>query len=371
MAIDVDTLITETTEDEFLQQGLDALQAAGVSTTSWRVDDPTRVSFVFLAQVLGAREQMQTDFIRSGFLSKAEGDWLKVLALELYGVEVPEPTHATSTLSLTNAGGGYYNMAIGDVLFSSSTSGKTYRNTTAFSFAGPGSLTVEVEADEAGSDSSAGVNDIDTIVSPPMLGVSITASTVAVGQDSQSDAWIRQQCEATLGALSPNGPPDAYEYVARNSTLTGTDEVTRAYSDPDAVDGATTVYVASASGAASGAAVTAVQDAIMLWAKPIGFTPTVVSATEVPIDLEIEYIGTNMPDEAEVEAVLAAAIGALDFLSDDGTVPLAFFESVAFQYCIAQGALLQHFAVASPANDPSLAKGELLTLNSFTLSAIT
>src|SRR5690606_29570352 len=124
------------------------------------------------------------------------------------------------------------------------------------------STVVSVVAQEAGVGGSAGVDEIDTIVSPTMTGVTITASTAAVGSDAQSDAGLREQCLATLGALSPAGPADAYEFVARNSALTGIEGVSRAKADGDNATGTVAVYVATTTAALDAPSVAAIQAAI-------------------------------------------------------------------------------------------------------------
>src|SRR5690606_21310682 len=112
----------------------------------------------------------------------------------------------------------------------------------------------DLVADEAGSGSSVGADEIDELVTT-FLGVEIASSTAAVGTDEPDPETIREQCRATTGALSPNGPPDAYEFVVRESSLTGVTEITRAKATGDSDTGTGDVIVASASGAVSSGSV--------------------------------------------------------------------------------------------------------------------
>src|SRR5690606_38669450 len=111
----------------------------------------------------------------------------------------------------------------------------------------------------------------------------------------------------------PNGPSDAYEFVALNSTLTGTTEPTKAASDGDNTDGTVTLYVAGASGPVSGGALTAVEDAVARWATPLCTAATVSNATEVEVAVEITvHVRTSAGlSEADVQARVAAAIEAV------------------------------------------------------------
>jgi hypothetical protein len=312
MARTVAELFTVQTAVEFLAEGLALAQSVGLLVTSWRTGDPTRASFQFLARGLGNSEERRAEFAKAGFLSSAEDDWKTVVAEEVYGIDRVEATPATSIVTLLNTGGGFYDEDVGSVVFKSTLSGKTYRNTEAVSLHGVGATqSVDVVADEAGSGSSAGLNEIDALVTS-LLGVSVTGSSVAVGVDAQDDTALEAQCNASLGALSPNGPPDAYEYVARNPALTGVADITRARSDPNSGTLAVTIYVASASGPVAGASVTAAQDAIEAWATPLCVTPTVLNSSAHTVNITATATGSNIPLDAQdrIEAALAELLAA-------------------------------------------------------------
>lgn len=305
----VAALIAVRTASAIYTTGLGVATGLGVDTTTWRTGDPTRSTYKFLAEVLAEHDGYVADYIRAGFLSTAFGDWLKILAVEVYGVTPAEATFATSQVTIKNNGGGTYPIGARDLTFKSSLSGKTYHNVSATVTLSPGvQITVDVEADEAGSDSSAGVDEIDQLVTTK-LGVDILGSTAAVGIDAQSDDSIKADCTASLGALSPNGPPDAYRYVATRSQLTGVQDVTRAVATPDAVNMTVTVYLASPSGPVAGASVTAVQSAIERWATPLCVTPTAVNSVADTIAVTLSVSGSGVP--GDVTARITAALGEL------------------------------------------------------------
>jgi phage-related baseplate assembly protein len=364
----IETLFTVDTAANILKAGLEIAQALGIPTSTWRVGDPTRACFKFVAETLGLREPVAALFVKSGFLSTAEGDWLTLLARELYGVERVEAVAATSTVTLVNSGGGYYARAAGEVTVSSSTSGQTYHSTAALALAPGATATLTVEADLAGSDGSAIENEIDTIVTT-MLGVAITASTVAVGQDAQEDASLREQCRATLGALSPNGPPDAYEFVARSSKLTGLTTITRADATEDSATGDVTVYIAGTAGGALPAEVTAVQAAIDVWATPMTVTATVVAASEQSVDVTATVSGTDVPAtiEDDAAAVLAKLLSEVPI---GGLLSRSAVISTIHGLLVEAGVVNPTVTLSVPAADVELGEGEIPVLGTVTVTEV-
>lgn len=309
MTISVQALFTPETAANILNLGLDIARLVGLPVTTWRSGDPTRSLYKYLATVLAGLEGIYGDYIRAGFLSSATGEWLTVLAWEVYGVERTEATFATGTITLTNGGGGFYPVdSSGDLTFKAGSTEKTFHSTSTGTLSAGSTVVFEFEADEAGSDSSVALNEIDELVTT-LLGVTIVTSSAAVAVDEQSDEALREQCRSTLGALSPDGPPDAYEYVVRNPALTGVTEITRASTDHDSTTGEVTVFVGSPSGTVSGASITAAQDAIEIWATPLCVTPTVQNVTPVQIHVTATITGSDIP--AGADDLIEAALGVL------------------------------------------------------------
>lgn len=328
MTLSAAALYTPQTATEIFEIGIEVARVAGLDVDSWRAGDPTRTSYKFVAQMLASADDTRAEWAKASWLSLAEGDWLTVLAWELYGVERQAATFATSTITLTNAGGGYYEVDAGDLRVRDPVSGATFRSAAAFTLGPSSSVDVEVEADVEGSDGNVGANDITDLVSPTLDGVTVTASTAATARDEQSDASLRTQCTGSLGGLSPNGPADALEYVARNSELTGTTEVTRARATEDEVNGRSTVYLAGSSGAVTSGAVTAVQSALMRWAAPLCFRPTAASAT--PRTVPVTYTVEGDPPvgwEDTADAAITNYFATIDIGGDASRPPAVVAES--------------------------------------------
>lgn len=303
------TLLIEEDQASILAAGLALAATLGVPTTSWQPGDPTRSLYMLEALILEQLEQVVVGFIQSGFLDYAQGEWLTVVAQQVFGVTVPPATFAETDVTLTNSGGGVYLIDPGDLTFKCSATGATYHNTTGGTLSGPGTLDVTVVADVAGSASSAGATEIDTLVTT-LLGVTCSNAAAAIGQDVQSAAATIAQCRNKLGSLSPNGPAAAYSYVALNPTLTGINTITRVRVYPDSSQGIVQIYVAGASGAVSGGDVTAVYNAINEWATPLCITTEVSSAAPITINITASiwvYANVNQTN-TQIEAAVQSAL---------------------------------------------------------------
>lgn len=368
MTISVLSLFVAETATTLLNAGLEVAAALGLPVTSWRAGDPTRAVFKFLAEALAEREGVTSEYIKAGFLSTATGEWLTVLASEVYGVDRVEATYAAPSVTLTNGGGGYYEIAAGDITCSSSASDKTYHSTSGGVLSPGSTLVVSLVADEPGSDSSVAIGGIDTLVTT-MLGVTVVSSTAALGLDEESDESLVGRCNDTLGALSPNGPADAYESVVRNSELTGVTDITRASSTSDAVDGTVVVYIASPTGACAPASVTAAQAAVESWATPLCITPTVVNATPVLIPVNATVSGNDIPATFASETLdaLTSLFAELEIGVD---VTFSSIVTTIHELLVSRGATRVSVVVSVPAVDVTVGLGEVPTIGAVTVTEV-
>jgi len=369
VTLDVRTLFTSRTAAQWLTWGLDLAASLGLTTTSWEVDSPTRVAFKYLANALAQRDEVGSELIRAGWIRSARGTWKTLVAQDVFGVTRVAATYSTPSVTLSNAKGGVYSRAAGEVIVKASSTGATFRSTEALTLAsGPGtSATIALVADVAGSAGSVGVNDIDEIVTT-MLGVTATASTAAAGIDEQSDDALETECLATLGSLSVNGPPDAYNAVCLNAEHTGTTLITRATTSANSRDGTVTVWIAGASGAVSAPTVALAQTAVELWATPATITPTVVSATDDPQTVVIMVSATGVPATAE-DDIEALVIAHFAEVAIGGLVSVSALVSLTHEYLIDAGATDVEVEVTSPTGG-TLTVGYVATVASVTVTVI-
>jgi phage-related baseplate assembly protein len=374
MTVSLFDLLVQETKATIYAKALVIAQGLGLPVATWSDGDPTRSTYWILAEILESVEQVAAEFFKAGFLSEATGDWLVLLAKQVYGVDATPATYATSTVVLRNTGGGVYPVAAGDVVLRSSISGKTYRNTTAGTIPAvvgvtPGELSIDVVADEPGSDSSAGANEIDEMVTV-YLGVSPYTSTAAIGLDAESDKSLRARCTAQVGSLSPNGPSAAYVSAATNPVLTGTNNVTKASVVANSTNGTVTVYVAGPSGTVIEADRAKSEAAILAYATPLCITPTVLAASEVVVDIVYTmsvYAEVNLT-EAQIATAVSSALDAmfadLPIGGDEGKlyktkIQAAIFGAVSNVYSV---------AVSLPAGDVSLTASQVAKRGTVTVS---
>lgn len=284
----------------------------GASSTIWKPLSPVRPFIKGVALMMSALSSLMAAITKSGFLDLAEGDWLTWLAHYTFGVTRFEAAFAPGEVTLTNSGGGLYNVDPGDLIVSNEVTDATYRNVSAFVLRPLQTITIGIVAVEAGSSSSAQAGEI-TKIETALLGVTCNNAKAVLGVDPESDPALRLRCREKLGALSGCGPRDAYAFAAKGArrldgSLIG---VTRVRTIADG-NGGVAVYVATASGGIAGDAADPATDlgsvavAIDANATPPGitaFTRTAI-AKEIPISYEIWTSG-DLSESAIQEAIAA------------------------------------------------------------------
>lgn len=384
MALPVDQLITPLTAEQVEDTALDFLASLGVNTTAWSPDNPIRTVIGVLAVPIAGVTSLVALGIRSLFRETAEGVWLTMRSKYGYGVDRITATYAAGEVTLTNAAGGSYNEAIGDVVVLCTATEKTYRNTEAIVLAPFATGTFDFEATEAGSASSASSGQIDAFVTP-LLGVTVSNASALIGTDEETDADLRQRDEDKLGALSPLGAEGAYAYFAKSTA--------RADGTPIAVNrvqvvrqnlaGAVFVYVASASGTIAGSTGSAgtdlylINEALQRWATTACVTCTLYNAT--PVGVTVAY--TAFADAgagataAEIKTAINAALTAyfatypIGGLTINGTDYYVFKNKVRSIIERAHSAVISA-TVTTPAADVELETGEFAALAINVLSAV-
>lgn len=313
----LDELTTPLTVDEVRAAIYASLAAQGTTVTGWKPGAIARTIITAVAILGSALSYLQATIAKGGFLELASGPWLTLLAYYSYGVDRDLGSFAAGVVTLDNAGGGVYAGDPGDLIVLNSLTGKTYRNTEAFSIGAlQTGVEVDIEAIEIGSDSSSAAGDIDELETT-LLGVSVTNAAAIIGADEETDPELRIRCRAKTGALSPNGPRDAYRYIALStkSAAGASIGVTRTRTVADGFGGLT-LYVATASGPVTGTAgdpstnLGAINAAIQTQCEPLAVTATTASASAltVAVTYEIWIRDTVSMTEAEVEDAIEAAL---------------------------------------------------------------
>ncbi len=372
------SLLVKHTQAEIYRYGLAIAKRVGLPVTSWQAGDPTRVQFQVESEFLEGLEEAASGYIGSGFLDFAVGIWRAITAKQYFNVDIPEATFATTDVVLTNPKGGVYDIEPNDLTFKNVVTGKTYHNTTGGHLpakVGPvnGTLTVTVEADEAGSDSSASATEIGELVTP-LGSVTCSNAVAATGLDEQDWDTTKLQCREKQDSWSPNGAKGAYSTTARDRKKSGTGAVTRVRVYGDSEVGEVTVYLAGAGGAVSETDRALVELAILKWSTPICHTPTVLACTNVVVPVTYSlwvYKKVNKTAEEIAEAVesaLEAMFAARDIGGD--IIPPAttgkLYASLIKSTIEKVFPEAFHVDVTLPADDVPLAQGEVAALGTVT-----
>jgi hypothetical protein len=321
--ITINDLITPLTVDEVKTSIYTMLNTLGVTTTNWRPGAVVRTIITIVATLIAALSQFTAAIARANYLDLAVGDWLTLLARYVYGVERIEATFATGVVRLDNASGGVYNLSIGDLIVKNPITGKQYVNTEAVVVGALATnVLVDIQASEIGEASTSFADEI-TVMVTTFTGVTCTNPASVVGFEAEEDEALRIRCRAKLGSLSPNGPSDAYDYVARTAvradgSAIGVTRVSPTY--PDGYGGLT-VYVADATGSLTGTAgdpstdLGAVNEAIQTKVVPLPVLATVESAAAQAISVSYEVWLYNIAGLSETAITDAISAALSEFIS--------------------------------------------------------
>ncbi len=307
------TFFAKATRDEFLAKALELAKLVGLPVTSWRTGDPTHTIVYHQAEHMASVDELASDMAAASHLrGGGPSNWLTIRASDTFNVDRGEATTATPSVTLDNTGGGLYEIAPGGLICSASSTNKTYANQSTVTIEPlQTGVVVSLEAQEEGSGSSVLADDVDTINSPTLTGVSIVSSTASTATDEQTDEALIQACTDSNALLTQSGPSDVYSAVVRDESRTGLAGITRSFTDGDYTDGTCIVYAAYDAAVPSAGDVAAMQKAVDLWAAPIGFHPTVVAGTQ--IDLAIQCEANPLPGGAvlteDEKTALETAVG--------------------------------------------------------------
>jgi phage-related baseplate assembly protein len=350
----------------------------GVATTSWKPGAPTRTMITGVASVVAALSQLQAQIARAGFIETAEGPWLHLVARYVYGVEPLEATFATGEVTLVNAGGGVYELDPDDLLVTN-VRGYSFRNSEPLTLgAGPNaSIIVAIRAVEAGAASNSAPGEVNTL-SVALPNVSVSNAAGVAGTDAEGDAALRRRCYEKLGALSPNGPWDAYSYAARSAVRPDGSAigVTRTRIVKDGYGNVTT-YLANASGAVEDADVATVDEAIQLSSAPLAVTARTLSATErgVAVSCRVWMYNASrtsaqiidMIEQRLLAFMAAQPIGGNSV--DNGATGWIYQDAIRHAIASVSTAIF-HVEVTAPASDVALLSNEVPQLTSLEVSEL-
>lgn len=331
--IDLNALLVPKSAQQIVNDALAYMAAppdpnlVSVTTANWRTGGPYKTLLARLGIEESLLYQIVAAFAGSAFLRYAAGRWLDWLGQDFFNEARQDAQFATATITMTvPLGVGPY----GPLQVTAQTAdGKQFTSTALVTIpAGPTTINIPMRAATAGAAYNVGVGAINQLVTPNILGLSVTNAAAATGGfDEEPDDRYRQRLGAKWGVLATGSPAAAYIYWS----LTASQEVqkVRVYSDlkmgvftPQYI----TLVLASLTGPVSGAAVTAVTNFI---------TPKIPVGSKLAIEncvpLGVTVTGTVKAFPGFVTGAPAAIANSLQALQvrvpigsyDQGPVPVA------------------------------------------------
>lgn len=287
------------TPDEVKTAIYSALSTSGVNATSWKPGAVARTLIAVFAVVLAAFSELVALIARSGFLELSSGGWLDLVAWYVYGVERNPESFATGFVTFTNAGASSF-VAVqpGDLIVRNAVTGCTYRNTAAFtslpSPAPESSIQIPIQADLVGTAGDAGIGEISEFVTT-FVGCTVENEAALVGSDREEDIPLRARARSKTGVLSPNGPRDAYTFLATSAKRADGSSIgiQRVRCIPVG-DGAINIYLADEDGTVTGTVgdestdLGIVNRDIQEQAAPLAINAIVQAATPLDVNLSFE-----------------------------------------------------------------------------------
>jgi len=384
MTTALETLTTPLTVAEIKTAIYDTMAANGVDTTAWKPGAVVRTMVAGVAIILAAFSSLIALLARSGFLSLSEGEWLTLVARYVYNTERITATFATGSVTIDNASGNIYAIDPGDLILLNTATDATYRNTELVNIGSMQTgVIVAVQADIEGSGGTAAAGAIDDFVTT-FLGLSVTNDAALVGTDAELDPELRSRAELATGALSPNGPADAYRYFAASAVRAADGEaigVTRIKVTPDGAGGVA-VVVATGSGGVTGTSgdpdtdLGAVHLAMEENAVPLGITLTTTSATvtTVAVTATVWVLETLADTDATLESAVQDALNALLAGMPIGGVVISPADGKVYKQAL-EGAVssvfgtsLVNLSMGTPAADTTLTGSQAPVMGTLTLT---
>jgi hypothetical protein len=375
MPVSLAEILTPEDRDSVLETLLAVAASLSAPTTSWQEGAPILTLLTTASQKLADLTVVAVEIAKGGFGDLLPSDeWADIWALSRFNVTRIAATQASGLVDLTNTSLSNYTLAIGELIVAHAVTGKTYRNTTAITIlATVGLANVPIAADEPGTESNAAPGTITTVVST-LVGVGCTNPLSFVGTDKETTPALVTRARAKLGALSPNGPKDAYNYVATTPELSPglSTPITRTRTIANELTGEVSVYLATSSGAPIAGDVAIVQAAIDTYAEPWGVTATAIAATPNVIAVTYQaWITGSQLTAAQIQTAIGTALaewfstldlGGYVIPPDTGAVYVDALEQVIGQ---ATPGILR-VIVSVPAADVALTPNEVAVLGVIT-----
>lgn len=305
-------LLQTPTRETWLDRILEFLRLRGFPVGAWQTTSFLRYFVETEADSFSDVNGVVAKIAAGGFLKLSSGDWLSLVAENVFD-EVRKPAvFAEGTATLADVGNvGPVTYDVGALWVTTAGRELRFANSAAITLPLGGSVTIYLRAEAAGEGYNVGNGAIDTFVSvTPGLTVSNPAGASGTwltvqGVDVEGDDALKQRCIDKWGLLGSGATDGAYRYWSSSASP----EITkvRAYSPGG---GSVRVVVSGPSGPVSAAALGAAA-ALVESKRPLGVPDVVVSnAVAVPGVVGGTLVMEEGRDGAAAVAAAQAAVVA-------------------------------------------------------------
>jgi hypothetical protein len=370
-----------------------ALATPSLQVTAWAASGGFRQLVENEAQALASLSAQQAALAAAGLTTNATGSWADLLGVQFYGLTRSPAAATKGQVTLADPGGaGPFTIVAGQMTFAS-TSGLYYTNSTGGVLPKNGTLNLQVAALAPGAAYNVGNGTITTIAGGTLPGVTVNNPDpgsgtwiTSQGADAETDSAYMLRCQQRWASLGTGSTAAVYDLWARSSeaAVGHATTISKTLVQADAATpGQIDIYLAGASGAVGGGAVTDAQNYINP-RVPLTATALIQAASNVVLTLTgtVNYFAaktTLSAIQAAVAAAIAAYINALGIGSDAGGANVkAFYTELLGEVALA-GAVngvpvvrnVATFQVNGGTADIGLTTGQVATLtNSLTFSAV-
>jgi hypothetical protein len=229
----------------------------GLLPDSWVALDPEDAIVESTAETFAMQwNTYATIAIQGGWLETAAaiGDttgpangWIRLLASSVFNVQAIPSSFASGGWTGTNTTAGNLGpFGPGQLKFYNLDTNKTYTNASSVTFVPGANSPTTITADVIGSGSNAAPGRI--VLLTTVLGLSGSNALAIFGLDAETAPALAARCRLKYYALSPNGPSQAYQYVALTPSLNGGLSINRVAVSPSSTIGLVTMLIASPAG---------------------------------------------------------------------------------------------------------------------------
>lgn len=324
----LDQLFTPLSTEDVVTQSLKTASDLDLPVTAWEDVSVAREIIWINAANVSLFTNATSAAAGAGLLDYAKKDWLTLTAAQVYDTDRIENGYATGLVRLTNSSATPYTYLPGEVRIQNvSADGATYTSTTGGTLSAFGTLVLSFSADAPGTASNlTGTDVLAMVTSSPGVDPSWVADLI--GTDEESDSALVIRSRLSVASVTPNGPANAYDYLARSTKRPDGTAIGVTRTKTVSSNAHVAVYVADADGSVISSDVALIQSAVNSRVVPTGITATVQSASNLAISIAMSVVRNPaaVRSSAEIQAAITSAIA--QYFS---TIPVGGDDSLSFQ----------------------------------------